>query len=243
MSARTLSAQSAERHCFSLSVAPGAMARTPAYPEYGSQGMASPWMHPADAHGGGGGSRPTSTTNHASSWSTVPYSREAAGPGSIISASFPPYSHTTPPPTAVPGGWNAHPDRNSDLGSSSWGAYPPPSHSQQQHHQQPFSPMTAGYSGGDSRSSRTTPVGSIPSADMYPPLQGMDQHSPPQQPGSATSYGSWGSQSAYPPLGSVKNENISYGNDGGWYSQSEGGHSTPALEHSLPVTEGYYTQR
>lgn len=219
------------------------------YPEYGSQGMASPWMH-SDTNGGG--SRPPSTTNHAASWSTGPYGREAPGSGVIASANFAPYSHTTPPPTAVPGGWSAHPDRNGDLGPSSWGAYPPPIHPQQPH-QQPFSPMTAGYSGGDSRSSRTTPVGTMPAAEMYPPLQGMEQHSSPQQAGPAASYNSWCSQSAYPPIASIKpeeggyssarNEDAGYGNDGGWYSQSESEHSGPPLTQGLPVTEGYYTQR
>lgn len=211
-----------------------------AYPEYGTQGMTSPWMA-SDTSGS------TSRSKHGS-WGT--YGQETTP----ITPGFPSYNHSTPPPGSQAHGWATAPEAVPRNDGMAWGsAYPTAS-------QQPFSPMsgmTTPTSAYDRKSNGPIPGGhgsggaaSMPAAEMYPPLPNMENAggassslSPPQGPtAQSTSYGSWGQQQSYPPLSKPGD---GYGGGGGWYSQGDGGHAAPqpAMAQGLPVTDGYYAQR
>lgn len=227
------------------------MARS-AYPEYGSQGLASPWMA-ADASGA-----PRTRT---SSWGT--YGHDTTP----ITPVYPSYTHhPTNAPQATAAGAAGHwAESNAAAVSAAtaWSAYPPPSQS--------FSPMsqmastpTGAY---DSRKTPGSAPAMQPAADMYPPLpnmgvEGQSQHQHPhasssspsaahqhhhqhQQQQQASNYGSWGHPQAYPPINSKEG---GYSGGAGWYSQQgaaghHAGPTQPSMTHGMSVTDGYYTQR
>lgn len=219
------------------------MARS-AYPEYGSQGLASPWMA-TDASG--------SSRTRTSSWST--YGHDSAP----ITPVYPSYTHhpTPPPGQATAAGAAGHWAEPAVAAASAWSAYPPPS--------QPYSPMSQmAVTPAGAYDSHKTPASASamqPAADMYPPLPNMGAEGHPHpsssspsaaasqqqpQPQQASNYGSWGHQQAYPP---VTSKDGGYGGGaGGWYTQQgQAGHhgalSQPSMTPGMSVTEGYYTQR
>lgn len=188
--------------------------------------MAPHWM---SSEAGTGSSRAKHT-----SWGS--YGHESAP----ITSGFPQYTHSTPPPQTA--GWGGavgagDPGPRTDM---SWTSYQPGTG-------QPFSPMSQlGASGGYDRKTPTSSA--MGPAEMYPPIptmtpgSSMDHSSsslsPPQLPSQAAGYSSWQQQS-YPPLPGKSGD----GYGGGWYSQSEEGHSLPApLSHGV-ATAAYYGQR